>query len=410
MNWSMARPFGTANGRSERLAIAIAVGAMGTLGFSVTSPILPDLAEAFGVSRGDIGLVQAAVSIPGILFSAIIGYLADRFGRRRVVLTALTIFSVFGLAGFFARSYWGLVAVRFCQGIGTSGILGLGIVLIGDAFEGRARTKAMGVNITGVTIMSMAGPIISGQLALGGTFRPFLIFIIGVPLLAWATRMPSDPRKEAIAPPFGHLVDALRGMQESGRLRDYLGLLGSSLVAVFILHGLGLTVSPLFLDLEFGVPVDVRGFIVAAFQFGTILVALQVGRILARIGGRKMMTIAFAMMAIGSGVAALATAPWHIAVGLGIAGFGFGMFVPVAQSFASLVGADQYRGLTVLMWVTVVRVAQVVGPQVGSRMTDGAGPRWAFGLAAIAMGAIAVSWIPLRRRINSGVVMVEINS
>lgn len=403
MSWSPTRPFGSAGSRNERLAIAIAVGAMGTLGFSVTSPILPDLAEAFGVSRGDIGLVQAAVSIPGILFSALIGYFADRFGRRRVVLTALTIFSIFGVGGFFARTFWGLVAMRFCQGIGTSGILGLGIVLIGDAFEGRARTRAMGINITGVTLMSMTGPIVSGQLALGGTFRPFLIFLIGVPLLAWATRMPSDPRKEAVAPPLGHLVDALRGMQVSGRLRDYLGLLGTTLVAVFILHGLGLTVSPLFLDLEFGVPVDVRGFIVASFQLGTILVALQVGRILARIGGRKMMTIAFAMMAVGSGVAALAAAPWHIALGLGIAGFGFGMFVPVAQSFASLVGTDQYRGLTVLMWVTVVRIAQVIGPQVGSRMTDGAGPRWAFGLAAVGMGVIALAWIPLRRRINRGV-------
>lgn len=383
---------------------------MGTLGFSVTSPILPDLAEAFGVSRGDIGLVQAAVSIPGVLFSALIGYLADRFGRRRVVLTALTIFSIFGVGGFFARTFWGLVAMRFCQGIGTSGILGLGIVLIGDAFEGRARTRAMGVNITGVTLMSMAGPIISGQLALGGTFRPFLIFLIGVPLLAWATRMPSDPRREAIAPPFGHLADAFRAMRQSGRLRDYVGLLGTTLVGVFILHGLGLTVSPLFLDLEFGVPVDVRGFIVAAFQFGTILVALQVGRILARIGGRKMITIAFSAMAAGSAVAALATAPWHVAVGLGLAGLGFGLFVPVAQSFASLVGTDQYRGLTVLMWVTVVRVAQVVGPQVGSRMTDGAGPRWAFGVAAGAMAVIAVGWIPLRSRINRNVTKAPLTT
>jgi hypothetical protein len=38
---------------------------MGTLGFSITAPILPDLADALGVSRASIGLVQAAVSVPG---------------------------------------------------------------------------------------------------------------------------------------------------------------------------------------------------------------------------------------------------------------------------------------------------------------------------------------------------------
>lgn len=412
MIWSLSRPFGTARRRSERLAIAIAVGAMGTLGFSVTSPILPDLADAFGVSRGDIGLVQAAVSIPGVVFSALIGYFADKFGRRKVVLTSLTIFTIFGLAGFWATTYWGLVTVRFFQGIGTSGILGLGIVLIGDNFEGRARTRAMGINITGVTLVSMTGPIIAGQLALGGTFRPFLIFIIGLPLFTWATRMPSDPARDAVAPPFGHLAAAFRAMKESGRLRDYLGLLGTTLVAVFILHGLGLTVAPLFLDLEFGVPVDVRGLIVAAFQAGTILVALQVGRILSRIGGRKMITIAFAAMAMGSGAAAMATTPWHIAAGLGLAGLGFGLFVPVAQSFASLVGTDQYRGLTVLMWVTIVRVAQVIGPQVGSRLADSAtsGPRLAFGIAAAGMGFIAVGWVPLRKLINRGVTAQPVSS
>ena len=70
----------------------IAVGSIGTLGFAITAPLLPDLADAFGVSRGLIGLVRASVSIPGALFSGLVGYLADRFGRRRVVLTALVVF------------------------------------------------------------------------------------------------------------------------------------------------------------------------------------------------------------------------------------------------------------------------------------------------------------------------------
>ncbi|HLM29208.1 MAG TPA: MFS transporter, partial [Acidimicrobiales bacterium] len=92
MQWSPTRPFGTATSAGERLGMAIAVGAMGTLGFAITSPLLPDLATELGVSRSAIGLVQAAVSLPGILFSALIGYLADRLGRRRVVLAALFLF------------------------------------------------------------------------------------------------------------------------------------------------------------------------------------------------------------------------------------------------------------------------------------------------------------------------------
>jgi len=376
--------------------VAIAVGAMGSLGFAVTSPILPDLADSFEVSRGSIGLVQAAVSVPGVLLSALIGYLADRVGRRRVVLLALLIFSVFGVAGFFAQSFWALVILRFCQGVGTSGILGVGIVLIGDAFEGEARTRAMGFNLTGITAISMTGPIVSGLLATGGIFRPFLIFLIGFPLMAWASRMPSDRPTHTVAPPTKHMAAAIGAMRDSGTLRDYLGLLTASLAAVFILHGLGLTVTPLFLEDEFGVPVAVRGFILASFQAGIILVAIRIGSLLTRYGTRRALTLAFWLMALGTAVAGLAPEAWVVAAGLGLAGIGFGLFVPQVQSFAASAGGDRYRGVTVLMWVTVVRSAQVLGPPTSSLLSDRIGTRAVFLIAAAGVALIAISWRPIR--------------
>ena len=395
-SWSLSHPFGTAKRPNERLAIAIGVGAMGTLGFAVTSPILPDLAETFGVSRGSIGLVQAAVSIPGVLFSAFIGYLADRLGRRRVVLTGLLIFSVFGFAGFFARSFWGLIGVRFLQGIGTSGILGMGIVLIGDAFEGEARTRAMGINIVGVTLVSMLGPVASGFLATGGTFRAFLIFVIGFPLAAWASRMPSDRPTERVALPHNHVVDGVRTMRRRGTFVDYAGLLVATLSAVFILHGLGLTVTPLFLEKTFGTEVGTRGLILAFFQGGTILVALRIGQILARVGAIRALSLAFWLMAIGAALAGLAPTQWTVGGGLFVAGIGFGLFIPQAQSYAASAAGDAYRGVTVLIWVTIVRLAQVIGPPMGSLVADGIGGRWAFLIAAGGMSVIAVAWRPVR--------------
>ena len=373
---------------------------MGTVGFSVTSPILPDLADYFGVSRSAIGLVQAAVSIPGVLFSAYIGYLSDRFGRRRVILTALMLFATFGVAGFFARSYWSLVAARFFQGIGTSGILGVGIVLVGDIFTGEARTRAMGINIMGITLMGVLSPTISGLLATGGTFRPFLFFLIGYPLALWASRMPADAPKDAAAPPLSHVRAAVATLRKSGRLTDFAGLLTATLAGVFVLHGLGLTATPLYLDETFGVSVRTRGFIVGTFQLGMVLVAARIGHIRASLGGRNTMTTAFGLMAIGTAVAAMAVSEWMVGGGLAIAGLGFGMFVPVAQSFAAEVGTDLYRGLTVLTWVTVVRTAQVIGPPTGSILADGPGPRFAFGMAAVGMAVLAVAWMPLRRLLN----------
>lgn len=396
-SWSWTHPLGTATRPNERLAIAIGVGAMGTLGFAVTSPILPDLATEFGVSRGSIGLVQAAVSVPGVLFSALIGYLADRLGRRRVVLTALILFSVFGCAGFFARSFWGLIGVRFIQGIGTSGILGVGIVLIGDAFEGDARTRAMGINITGVTLVAMMGPVVSSQLATGGIFRAFLIFLIGFPLAAWASRMPTDKPSGTFALPHRHIAAAVRTMRGDKTLVDYAGVLLATFSGVFILHGLGLTVTPLFLEEEFGTSVSERGVILAAFQAGTILVAVRIGQVVTRFGARRALTFAFWMMAIGASFAGLAPSAWSVAAGLAFAGLGFGLFIPQAQSYAASAAGNEFRGVTVLIWVTVVRSAQVIGPPTGSNIADQLGGRTAFLAAACGMAVLASTWRPLRQ-------------
>lgn len=376
--------------------MAIAAGALGTLGFSVTAPLLPDLAEALGVSRGSIGVIQAAVSVPGVLLSILIGYLADRFGRRRVVLVSLLVFTTFGVAGFFARSFWGLAAVRFIQGAGTSGILGLGIVLVGDLFEGPARTRAMGFNLSGTTLANMIGPIVSGVVGQGGVFRPFLLFLIGFPLALWITRMPADPPR-VVEPPLSHAGDALGSLRRGGHLPDYVGVLLATVAVTVVMHGLGFTTVPLFLDGEFGIASAGRGLVIAAFQIGVVLAAVQIGRLRTRHRGSRLVGFAFSLMAMGMTVIAAAPRWWVVPIGLALAGVGFGLFVPQAQDRAATLGGAVYRGLTVLTWVTFVRIAQVIGPPGGSLSAEMVGPRLTFALSGSVMFLAALLWAPMRR-------------
>ena len=284
--------------RSEQLAIIIAVGGFGTLGFALTSPILPDLAATFEVPTSAIGLVQGSVALPGILFSLVIGYLADRLGRKRVVVASTLIFSTFGLAGFWASSFWMLVGLRFLQGIGTSGMLGLGIALIGDLFEGPDRSRAMGYNLAGIQFMSMCGPIISGYVAAGGTFRPFLVFGLGFFLALWATRLAIPRHSAATTSPLRHLRSMVADMRSQRTITDYAGVLTAALLAVVVFHGVILTATPLFLESEFGVAVQGRGAIVAFFQGGVVVAALAFSRFGIRLGSRGV-TLGFSLMALG---------------------------------------------------------------------------------------------------------------
>ncbi|MGA7270552.1 MAG: MFS transporter, partial [Acidimicrobiia bacterium] len=346
-------------------------------------------------SRGSIGLVQAAVSIPGVVLSVLIGYLADRVGRRRVVLVSLILFATCGAAGFWARSFWSLVAVRLAQGAGISGILGLGIVLVGDLFEGPARTRAMGFNLGGMTIVNMVGPVVSGALGQQGVFRPFLLFLVGFPLALWATRMPVEGRRE-VESPLRHARRALISLRAGGHMADFGGILVATVGVTVLLHGLGFTTVPLFLDGTFGVGSSGRGLVIATFQVGSVIAAMQIGRLRARHRGSVLIGWAFALMATGMAITAAAPRWWVVPLGLAASGLGFGLFVPQAQDRAATLGGTVYRGLSVLTWVTFVRIAQVIGPPAGSLAAEGLGPRPTFLVACVVMALAAILWKPVR--------------
>ncbi|MDH3397595.1 MAG: MFS transporter [Acidimicrobiia bacterium] len=381
--------------RSEQLAIIIAVGGFGTLGFALTSPILPDLAAALDVPPSAIGLVQGSVALPGILFSLVIGYLADRLGRRRVVVASTLIFSTFGLASFWATSFWMLVGLRFLQGIGISGMLGLGIALVGDLFEGPERTKAVGYNLAGIQFMSMLGPIISGLIATGGTFRPFLLFGLGFPLALWATRLAIPRHSSTTRSPLLHVRDMIADMRARNTVTDYLGVLTAALLAVVVYHGVILTATPLFLESEFGVAVQGRGAIVAFFQGGLVVAALAFSRVGGRLGVRAV-TLGFFMMALGLTLISTTSSVAQTALGLVVAGSGFGTFMSLGQVFAAGAASAAYRGLAVSMLVATIRLAQTVGPPAASLATDRISSRSAFIGTAALVALLALTWRPVR--------------
>ena len=66
------------------------------LGVSSVSPILPKLMEELDVSARSIGLVISLFTLPGIVLAPVVGIVADRLGRRRILVAALLTFGIFG--------------------------------------------------------------------------------------------------------------------------------------------------------------------------------------------------------------------------------------------------------------------------------------------------------------------------
>lgn len=385
------------------LPLIVTITGMGVLAFAIIAPALPDLADELGVSRGAIGLVQGAVAIPGIFLAAYIGYLADRFGRRRVIRISLVIFGTFGLACFFARDFRLLVAFRMLQGLGTSGLLSLGVVVIGDLFTGLERRWAMGINLAGLTMTTTLAPILGGLLAEGGAFRPFLVYVVALPVFMLAGRLPDLEGTERPSPPVAHLREAMQLLKKEGRRSDFLGVLPMSFLTLGIYLGLGLTVLPLFLENEFSLTVSHRGLIAAVLSGASSTASVLSGRIGARFKPKEVLSAAFVMIAIGFVIVGLSPSLWVLPIGLVVLGFASGSIFPLLQDYSASAGPAHYRGILVGTWVSANRVGQFLGPSTGTAIADGFGYRNSYFAGAAVMAVIAITWLPARhlaRRIS----------
>jgi MFS family permease len=132
--------------RERGLIIAAAVSGWGMEYFDlvILSLLAGDVATSFGVSTAAVGAVftaqLAATAVGGVLF----GWLADRFGRRRVLTWTIWLFAIGTGLGALAPSFGVFVLCRMVAGIGIGGEWAIGFALLNEAWSPKRRGLAGG--------------------------------------------------------------------------------------------------------------------------------------------------------------------------------------------------------------------------------------------------------------------------
>jgi len=120
--------------------------------------------------------------VPAGLAIPFTGFLADRFGRRVVLLPALLLYAAGGLlAGLSAvllkrGVFFFVLLSRALQGIGAAGTAPVAMTLVGDLFGGGARSKALGFLEAANGAGKILSPILGAAVGIFGWFYPFFIF------------------------------------------------------------------------------------------------------------------------------------------------------------------------------------------------------------------------------------------
>lgn len=132
--------------RERGLIISAAVSGWGLEYFDlvILSLLAQDVADHFGVSTAAVGGVftaqLAATAVGGVLF----GWLADKYGRRRVLTWTIWIFAIGTGLGALAPSFWVFVLLRMVAGIGIGGEWATGFALLNEAWSPKRRGLAAG--------------------------------------------------------------------------------------------------------------------------------------------------------------------------------------------------------------------------------------------------------------------------
>ncbi|QNQ09100.1 MFS transporter [Sphingomonas alpina] len=177
-------PGGTTGHPNWTLAATILASSLAFIDGSVVNVALPAIGQSYGGGAADLQWTVNAYLLPLSALLLLGGAAGDHFGRRRMLIAGTALFAAASIACAVAPSLAILLAARAVQGIGAAMLMPNSLAILGNAFSGEARGRAIGTWAAAGAIASAAGPPLGGWLVDGLGWR--FIFLLNLPVAAGA--------------------------------------------------------------------------------------------------------------------------------------------------------------------------------------------------------------------------------
>lgn len=147
---------------------------------TIVNVAIPAIVDDLGITSSEVQWVQEAYTLVFASLLLVFGSLADRWGRRRMLLIGVVIFTLASVGAALAGAGGMLIAARLVQGVGGAMMLPTTLSLLNATFRGRERAIAFAVWGSTIGGMAAVGPLLGGWLTT--EFSWHWAFLINVPL------------------------------------------------------------------------------------------------------------------------------------------------------------------------------------------------------------------------------------
>jgi MFS family permease len=362
------------------------------------TPSLPGLQAQFSDDPLAAMLTRLLITAPSLLVAIVApfaGALTDRLGRRRPLLTGLVIYAIAGTAGLYLGSLEAILASRLALGLGVALIMTAQAALVGDYFEGAARGRLMGYQMSATNLGGLIFVSAAGVLAATDPRLPFAIYGLAALVFPFLARVLPEPAraaggKLATGP---HYDTAEPGWRMTATIMAIAaGLTFVVFYAVptqlpYHLAGLGLS-DPT----NAGAAMGAMMLAAAVMSVVSGWIRPSLGRIGTPVSGYLSLAAGFAGVAAGHslGAAMVSTA---------LIGAGLGLCMPTFITTALNVTPARYRGLVSGLFTSAIFLGQFLSPLATQPLVSHLGYAGAFSMGSIAFVILAVVLtLVLRRR------------